>query len=631
MAGKNQAEPPQSAGLPLEQTLDLALQHHAAGRLPNAERIYRQILQALPDHPVCLHMLGVIAHQTGKHESAVELISKALAGAPDYAEAHNNLGNVFKALGRQEDAIASFEKTVALEPGFAESHLNLGTELQNADRPEDAVASYRNALASKPDYAEAHYNLGIAFKEMGRLDDSIASYREAVAINPDFAEAHNNLGNALRQLGRLDEALASYDRALAINPKIAEIHYNLGNVLKDLDRLEDAVPRFQKAVDINPEHAAAWNNLGNACQALGRLDDAVDCFRKAVALKPGLSDAYRKLANIKKFTGQDADILAMEKAFAGPDADDAQRMHLAFGLGKAHDDQGEYYRAFEYFSTANALKRASIDFTIDHMDSYFDYLKRLFGKELFAARQGAGSSKESAIFILGMPRSGTTLIEQILASHPEIHGAGELYDLQRIIEDQFGPVGDAAFADNVNQADNARFANSGDTYVRALRGRSETARFITDKMPNNFQLIGMIKLILPNAKIIHCRRDPLDTCLSIFKNLFTSDGYYYAYDLSELGRYYSLYRDLMEHWHGLFPGSIFDIRYEDMIADQGSHTRALIEHCGLEWDDACLAFHETDRPVYTASAAQVRQPIYDASVQSWKNYEEWLGPLREAL
>jgi tetratricopeptide (TPR) repeat protein len=629
--GAASATAPQPAGLSLEQTLSLALQHHAAGRLPNAERTYHQILQADPDHPVALQYLGVIAHQVGKHDIAVDLLTKALAVAPDYADAHNNLGNAFKALGRQDEAIASFHKAISAEPGFAEAHFNLGNEWKELGRLDDAVVSLQQALANKPNYADAYYNLGIVFKEMGRLDDAVASYQQAVSINPELVMAHNNLGNLLHALGRMDEAVSCYQAVLAIDPDVVETHYNIGNAFKDLGRLDEAITHFQKALAGNPHHGDAWNNLGNARQALGRLDEAVDSFRRAVAAKPELAEAHRQLANIRKFSESDNDVTAMENALGRAGGSDEQRMHLAFGLGKAHDDLGQFDKAFEYFSSANALKRATFDFSNDNVEAHFNNLKSLFTKDLFDQFHGAGSSDDTPVFILGMPRSGTSLFEQILAGHPQIHGAGELYDLQRVINGNFGPIGDAAFADNITQADIGRFSNSGDEYARAIRSGAIGERFITDKMPNNFQLIGMIKLMLPNAKIIHCRRDPLDTCLSIFKTLFTANGHFYAYDQSELGRYYGLYLDLMDHWRDVLPGFIFDVQYEDMIADQETQTRTILQYCGLDWNDSCLDFHKLDRPVYTASAAQVRRPIYKDAVQSSKHYEQWVQPLRNAL
>ena len=230
-----------------------------------------------------------------------------------------------------------------------------------------------------------------------------------------------------------------------------------------------------------------------------------------------------------------------------------------------------------------------------------------------------------------MPRSGTTLVEQILASHPKVHRAGELNYLHRVVTSRFTKIDDARFAESLNQASTGDFSGAGGEYIRMIRERADSAGFITDKMPLNFHLIGMIKLMLPNAKIIHCCRDPLDTCLSIFKNYFSFDGHYYAYDLDEIGRYYNLYRDLMRHWRHVLPGFIYDIQYENLVAEQEKQSRALLAYCGLEWDDACLEFHKTDRPVQTASSAQVRRPIYKDSVQSWKRYENQLAPLRDVL
>jgi tetratricopeptide (TPR) repeat protein len=620
-----------STGLTLDQTLDMALQHHAAGRLPNAERIYHQILQSDPDHPIALNFLGVIAHQMGKHDIAVNLLSKALTVKPDYADAHNNIGNAFKALGRRDDAVAGFQQAVAIEQDFAEAHLNLGNEFRELGRLDDAVASLEKALASKPGFADAHFNLGICFKELGRLDDAVSCYQKSLAIKPDFARAHNNLGTALRSLGIVDESLSCYQKAVAIDPEFAEAHYNLGNAYSDIDRVEEAVASYQRALAIRPGYAEALNNLGNAFMSLGNLAESLMCYRKALAIRPEFIDAHRQIASLKTFTEYDHDIKSMEDAFARPDLADEQRTHLAFGLGKAFEDLQKFEKAFEFFTTGNAIKRSGLDFSIDDVAAHFNYLKELFNKTLFDGLHAVGSSDETPIFILGMPRSGTTLIEQILASHPEIHGGGERYDLQRNIEAGFGKIGDAAFADNINQARPDQFSMAGDNYIRGIRDRFIGGRHITDKMPNNFQLIGMIRLMLPNAKIIHCCRDPLDTCLSIFKNLFTANGHYYAYDLADLGRYYSLYSDLMNHWHHILPGVIHDIRYEDMVLGQETQTRALIEFCELDWDEACLNFQKTDRPVHTTSSVQIRKPIYKDSIQSWKRYENRLSPLRAAL
>jgi len=305
-------------------------------------------------------------------------------------------------------------------------------------------------------------------------------------------------------------------------------------------------------------------------------------------------------------------------------------MHLGFGLAKAHEDLGHYEKSFAYLLEANTLKRRSFKFDMEDAERRFRHLTELFEPSLYARLQGSGSPDQTPIFIVGMPRSGTTLVEQILSSHPQVQGAGELPWLKEIIENAFGAIDDDAFYDRVREADIETFSRIGAGYAGRLRERSDGAAFVTDKMPFNFQFVGMINLVLPKAKIVHCRRDPLDTCLSIFKNYF-SEGNHFAYDMGELGRFYNLYRGVMAHWETVLPGRVFDIGYEDLVSDQETGSRALLEYCGLEWDDACLAFHKTDRTVVTNSSAQVRKPIYRDSVRSWKRYEDQLAPLIEAL
>ncbi len=629
--GRGANRSPKQPAHAIQKALDLAVQHHNAGDLRQAESIYQQILQADPNQSVALHLRGVIAHQMGKSGIAVDLITKALAIKPDFTEAHNNLGNALHALGKLDEAAASYRKALAIRPDYAKAHNNLGNALKALEKLDEAVASYHQALAIAPDYAEAHNNLGNALKALGKLDEAVASYQKALAIEPDYTKVHNNLGNALKALGKLDEAVASYHKALAIEPDFAEAHSNIGNALKALGKLDEAVASYHKALALKPDFAEPHYNLGNALQALGKLDEATASYHQALALKPDFTEAHLHLAVVSQFSEYDNDIKAMEDTYAMPGLGDEQRMYLAFGLGKSFEDLQQHEKAFGFFVTGNAIRRRTYDYSIESVEKNAEILKNLFTKNLFAGLQRAGSPDETPIFILGMPRSGTTLVEQILASHPKVHGTGEIADLDDVVTSYFGKSGGATLADSVNQASIDRFLSAGSEYISRIRKRSGTARFITNKMPANFWIIGLIRLMLPNARVIHCRRDSRDTCLSIFKNYFAGDGNRYAYDLGELGRYYNLYLDSMNHWHGVLPDFIYDIRYEDVVANQERESRALLEHCGLEWDPACLDFHRTDRPVHTVSSAQVRRPIYKDSVQSWKRYEKQLAPLLEVL
>jgi tetratricopeptide (TPR) repeat protein len=642
-----------------------AVAHFQAGRWAEAESLCAKILSAEAQNVTALHLLGILHCQQGdagkgaarlgeavvlqpdnaalqydlgkawlahgRPQDAAAAFQRALALQPGFTEAHNNLGNAHKDRGRLEDAVVAYGQAIKLNENFPEAHNNLGNVLKELGKPDDAIASYNKALAIAPQYAEAHYNLGNAFRDQGRADDAVTHYQKAISLAPDYVEAHNNLGLALQDQGKLDTAVASHNKALALAPDNAEALSNRGLALQGLGMLDEAVASYHKALAIAPDSAKCHNNLGNAQQDMGQLDAAVASYHKALAIAPDYAEAHRHLSNAYKFSEYNDDIRAMEDAYALPDLGDQQRMHLAFGLGKSFEDLRQFDKAFDFYLTANALKRGTYVFSIDTEEKNFERLKKLLTRDRFNKHQAAGSSDGTPIFILGMPRSGTTLVEQILASHGKVHGAGEVKYLDRVMASCFTRINHSGFAESLDQASDSDLSDAGDDYLELIKERVETVEFITDKMPYNFMLIGMIRLMLPNAKIIHCRRNPQDTCLSIFKNYFSSAGHYYAYDLGELGRYYNLYRDLMGHWHDVLPGFIYDICYEDLVADQEAQSRALLDHCGLEWDDACLDFHQSSRPVQTASAVQVRKPIYKDSVQSWKRYEDELAPLLEVL
>jgi tetratricopeptide (TPR) repeat protein len=610
---------------------DLGQTRLALGRLEDAAAAFGHALALKPDFAEAHNSLGNTRKNQGRLADAAAAYGRAIEAKPDFPEAHNNLGNALKELGRPAEAVASYHKALAVTPDYAEAHFNLGLALKDLGRLAEAAASYHKALAIKPDYAEAHNNLGNALKELGKLDEAIASYNRALAGNPNYAEAQYNRGLALKDLGRVEEAAGGYRKALAIKPDYAEVHNSLGNALKDLGMLDEAVASYHKALAIKPDFAEAHNNLGNAFVHLGKLENAAASYQTALAIKPDYAEAYRHLAMVKNSSEYGNDIKDMEDVYAIPGLDDQQRMHLAFGLGKSFEDLHQYEKAFGYFLTGNAIKRGTYEYSIESAEKSFGRLKKLFVPDRFGGPQATGLADPIPIFVLGMPRSGTTLVEQILASHPKVHGAGEVDHLQKIVASSFADIEDARFAECLNRATSRDFSRAGDDYIRKIGRGADSAAFVTDKMLPNFRLIGMIKLMLPNAKIVHCCRDPLDTCLSIFKNYFSLDGLDFAYDLKELGRYYNLYRDLMDHWYSVLPDFIYNIRYEDMVADHETQSRALMAYCGLEWDEACLAFHRTNRPVYTASAAQIRRPIYAGSVGSWERYKPWLAPLLDQL
>ena len=613
----------------LQDIINRAVQLHTAGNLQMAEGLYKEVLAVNPEHPIVLHLLGVVAHQSGNNQQAVNLISKSLGLKPDYAEALNNLGIVYKALNRRDEAKACYQKAISLNPNYAEAHYNLGNILGDLIGPDQAVKSYRRAIALKPDYADALNNLGMALYDLGQYAEAITPYEQALVHKTDFADAQYNMGKTLQELGRWQEAIHCYEKAIAVNPKFAKAHNNLGNILKDQNIPDRAAACYRTAIQLKPQDAEAHNNLAIILQDMGRFEEAITCYRQAIALKDDYTQAHKHLALIIKHTGVDEDIQTMETLISRPELTNPQKVDLAFALGKSYEDLKAYDQAFSYFALGNRLKRQSFSYSKANTTDFIDTLKSTFDTDMFASHPHSGCSDTTPIFILGMPRSGTTLVEQILASHPHVYGAGELAALSQTLSPSF-EMESPDFSNQLHKAPSADFDRAGSDYISELRKITSDARHVTDKMPDNFKLIGLIKLCVPNAKVIHCRRNPMDTCLSIFKTDFTGT-HPYAYDQDELGHYYKCYEDLMAYWHYVMPGYIHDLSYEKMVDDPTEQTQALLAFCGLEWDNACLEFYNTDRPVKTASATQVRKPIYRDSLELWKRYEHHLQPLRDSL
>ena len=517
------------------------------------------------------------------------------------------------------------------ESGSVDNKLRASVSCYRAGRLSEAKLLCTKILSQDPKNVAALHLLGVIKCQEGDALQATELIRQVLALRPDDAEAHNNLGIALCGQGKLEEAVAAYHRALELKPDYAESQNNLGIALKNHGKLEEAVAAYHRALELKPDYAESHNNLGNVLTHLGRLEEAVASYRNALAINPDRAESHLQMAHIKKHSDYDNDIKAMEEGYANPDNSDEQRMYLAFGLGKAFEDLRNYETAFDFFLAGNTMKRKTQSYSIDALGRFFRKQKEVFDSSWFDKYQGAGCEDDTPIFIVGMPRSGTTLVEQILASHQQVYGAGEVVTLPQIIVPFFNRFPGAALAEGLRDCDGAEFERMGIEYIDAIRKHSKKARFITDKMVSNFRFIGLIKLMLPNAKIIHCCRNPLDNCLSIFKCYFSNKNIGYAYDLIELGEYYNFYRDLMKYWHSVLPDFIYNVQYEEMVADQAEQTRLLLKHCDLEWEDACMEFYKTDRPARTASAVQVRRPIYKDSVQSWKRYEKQLAPLLEIL
>lgn len=658
------------SGADIEAVLQDAVRHHSTGELESAERLYRQILDKESEHPDALHLLGVIALQRGDTENAHWLISRALSQSPQNAVLHNNLGSVLREQGRVDEAAESFRRALRLNPDDPQAHHNLGRIWHEQGRPEEAIRCYEEALKAAPDYAEAHNALGIAYQALDRLDEAIEHFRDALAHDPKSVEAHNNLGAALQQQGRTEEAIAALQDALQLDPdrigswmnlvevylsrgdldsaveagrRMVELakgddgpvaHNKLGLVMQARGDLETALSCFRKAVELGPDFAEAHNNVGGLLLVYGQAEEALSCFRRAVELQPDLAVAYQNLARSKKFdVGDKEEIARIKRHIQSSGLPDASLVFLHFALGKMLDDCGAYDEAFDHFAHANRMKGKTVQFDSERHGKWIETIITVFDEGLAEEKASIGYASDLPIFVLGMPRSGTTLVEQILSSHPSVHGAGELtyfHKLPDLLSERFGTS--LPFPDYMSTLDSATGRWLAEDYLAKLRAGASDALRVTDKMPVNFLYLGLLALLFPESRIIHCRREALDVCLSIyFQHFAVATENTYAYDLADIAEYHRQYERLMAHWQQLFPDRIYEVKYEDLVRDQEGTSKRLVEHCGLGWDERCLAYHENKRPVRSASHWQVRQPIFTESVGRWKHYERYLNELKEGL
>lgn len=497
----------------------------------------------------------------------------------------------------------------------------------------EAMRLLRRALTRHEGSAGAHNTLGYVLQSQGRLEEAAGAYRKAIAIDPNYAAAYNNLGTCLLGCKRFHEAIEQYRVAIVKNTDFADAYKNLGGALLALDRFDEAVAYGEKALSIQPDLASAHFHNGVALEAIGRLVEARSAFEMAVKSAPKSGRFHQSLAEIKRYEPGDTHLAEMEAlAREMRSLVEEEQMFLHFALGKALMDVGEHERAFRHLLEGNELKRRRICYDEQKTLSSLDRIRSVFTRDFMRSFAGEGVTSELPIFILGMPRSGTTLIEQILASHPDVHGGGERSDFENAVKSTCVSNGsEIPYPDCVRALTKSKLQELGSGYLATLQSISPGALRITDKLPDNFRFVGLIHLAFPNAKIIHVRRDPIDTCLSCFTKLFSGE-LSYTYSLEELGRYYQAYGKLMVHWHEVLPGgAMLDVDYEILVADIEGQARRLVAYCGLAWHDRCLDFHRTQRPIRTASAAQVRQPIYRSSVGRWRPYRHLLGPLLEVM
>jgi len=616
---------------------------------------YRQAIALKPTFALAHHNLGIALRGLGRPEEALGAHRRALALVPDYADAHAQLGSALRDLGRQEEAVASYRRALLMEPEHAESLLHMGNALLAMGRAESAAEHYRRLLALRPDAAEVRGNLGHALREMGQPLAAHEAYSRALELLPHLAEAHNNLGNALVDLGRFEQAAASYRRALERNSDSAKAHSNLGSVLRELGRLEEAKASLDRALELEPASADILTNYAVVQRLLGCTEEAEAKLRLALELDPGAVEAaitradlatdrgdfdsaetlYREafardansaaawagIVVTRRMTGEDASWFAQAEQLAARPRRPRDAVALHFAMGKYLDDVGDYDRAFANYHRANELvKTYRPAHDRRQLEATFAFVRQLYDAEWIDAARNRAPVGRRPLFIVGMPRSGTSLAEQILASHPTVFGAGEL----SFWKTASLRVSAASLESGPSPALLESLALEYDDLLATLAGDQW---FVVDKMPANFAHLGMIHAALPAARIIHMRRNPIDTCLSVyFQNFHVAHAY--ANDLDDLAHYHDEYGQLMSHWHAVLPAeSILEVPYEALVSEPQLWSRRMVEFAGLNWDPACLEFHNTRRTVRTFSRWQVRQKINTGSVERWRRYAAHVGPL----
>ena len=653
---------------PLRQAeLHAALEQASAalrlGQAESAERQLRAIQAMAPGEVNSLHLLGAALLDQEKIESAIETLERAVAAAPRFARARTDLARAYRASGRFDRAREELRRVLRLAPALDAAWLAYGDLLVDLGKYPDAKIAFERARLVDPHrtaiekaagalLAEDRRSAEAIFRNILKLDarhvgalcglaavclggghprDSERLIRHALKQSVHLPLAMRGLSQTLLQAGRLTEAESATRQLLKIEPENPQNWVALASVYTRLLRQEDALAAYEEAARLKPESVGLRLSIGHIHKTLGRREQCEKSYRQCLAMDPGSGEAYWSLADLKTYVFDDADIAQMTRLLSEGPVDDRQTAQLHFALGRALEHRHQYADAFAHYAQGNALRRATAAFDINVFEAKSQRVQRCFDRSYFTQRAGGGSPDASPIFVVGLPRSGSTLVEQILASHSCVEGTMELPNILSMVREfeHRGGTGDG-YPETVRAAAPQFLAALGRRYLDETRAiRAGRARFI-DKMPNNFSHIGLIQSILPQATVIDVRRHPMDSCFSTYKQYF-AEGQSFSYDLNDLGRYFRCYLALMDHWDHVLPGKVMHVQYEDLVREPQVFIRRLLAHCGLEFESSCLNFHETRRPVRTASSEQVRQPMYASGIGYWRHFAAELEPLAESL
>jgi tetratricopeptide (TPR) repeat protein len=664
-----EAKPDMSGGTEPSGSLSTALSHAVRlleTRPALAEHQASEILLVVPDHPEALLIQGMATRLTGKLAESRAGLEALVAGHPFWPDAHYQLGMTLAAAGAMEAAERALNRATELKPQMSDAWRALGDlatmrgDSEGADRhygrqiktsvtnpilleAAGALVDNRLAVAERtlkgflkhfPTDVTAIRMLAEVAARIGRFADAETLLRRCLELAPSFHAARHNYAQALLRQGKAAEALVAVDQLLQRDPYDPGYRNLKASVLGQIGDYAETIALYESVLRDHPNQPKVWMSYGHALKTAGRGPDGIAAYRRSIEQLPQLGEAYWSLANLKTFRFTKDELDAMRAQLALPDLGANDRLHFHFALGKALEDAGDYSESFTHYAEGNRIRKAQLGYDADQTTERARRAKALFTPEFLNARAGLGCPAPDPIFIVGLPRSGSTLIEQILSSHSAVEGTMELPDLSNIairLADRRGRDDPTRYPECLGDMDDSQQRALGEDYLERTRIQRRTDKpFFIDKMPHNFFHIGMLRLILPNAKIIDARRHPLGACFSGFKQHFAR-GQSFSYGLEDLGRYYRDYVDLMAHFDAVAPGAVHRVHYETMVEDTETEVRRLLDYLGLPFEAACLRFHENERAVRTASSEQVRQPIFREGIDHWRHYEPWLGPLKTAL
>lgn len=625
-----------------------------------------ELLASCPGHPMVMLFQGIARRLAGDPAAAVEVLEPLCRDLPDAPLPRLQLGLARRSLGENDAAAAAMRRAVEIRPDFADAWYalaDLSTEVDDAksadrafrmyvrhsaqdrafvepatalraNRIADADSMLRTQLEKRPNDVAALNLLAEVATRRGRLDEAQALLERCLTLAPGYTAARHNYAVVLMRQSRPAEALEEADRVLAIEPETFAARSLRAAILVRLVEYEQAIAAYESLLQEHPGQATLWASLGHVLRTVGRLDECVDAYRKAIEHAPQMGEAWWNLANLKTVDISDTDLASMRAQVDAPGLEVDDRIHFHFAIGKGTEDRGDYAESFRHYAEGNRLRRERIRYSADDISAHVSRSKALFDQAFFERRAGGGDEAADAIFVIGLPRAGSTLVEQILASHSLIEGTMELPHVMGIAKsllDRQATPDAARYPEVLASLTDGEFRALARSYLERIGSqRKHGAPYFVDKMPNNFMHVGLIHLMLPNARIVDVRRHPLACGWSLFRHLFAS-GQHFSYSLEEIGRYYRDYVELMAHFDAVLPGRVHRVVYESLVDDAESEIRGLLDYCGVPFEASCLEFHRTERAVSTPSSEQVRSPLFRTGLDHWRHFEPWLGPMKREL